>query len=147
MSMIRPKEMPAALAAAFAWSAASATALAIAEAPAADPAARTVAWPVVVTPSGLAAAQHPGGYGISADLLLTITFPASARWALGPEPLAAGGELTGGEDWADAARVTHTTPAISTVMAMIPQHQRARPVTRIRFHLRRCDLSPWTAAR
>jgi hypothetical protein len=100
-----------------------------------------------VTPSGLAAAQHPSGYGIGADLLLTITFPAPVRLALGSEPLATGGELTGGEDWADAARVAHTTPAISTVMAMIPQHQRARPVTRIRSHLRRCDLTPWTAAR
>jgi hypothetical protein len=117
--------MPAALAAAFARAAASATALAMAEALAADPAARTVAWPVAMTPSGLTAAQHPGGYGISADLLLTITFPASARLALGSKPLAAGGELTSGEDWADAARVAHTTPAISTVMAMIPQHQRA----------------------
>src|SRR5438445_1769603 len=144
MLTTRPREMPTARAAAFAWPAASATALAMAEALAADPAARTVAWPVTVRPSGLPAAQHPTGYDISAELLPAITFPAPAGLALGSEPLATGGELTGGEDWADAARVAHTTPAISTVMAMIHQHQRARPVARIRFHLRRCDLSPWT---
>lgn len=83
MLITRPREIPAALAAAFAWPAASATALAMAEALAADPAACTVAWPVTVRPNGLPAAQHQTGYDVSAELLLTITFPAPARLALG----------------------------------------------------------------
>src|SRR5260370_42704600 len=102
--MTRPREMPAALAAAFAWPAASATALAMAEALAAVPAARTVAWPVTVRPSGLSAAQHPTGYDISAELLLTVAFPVPARLAVSSEALAAGGRLTRGEGRGGAAR-------------------------------------------
>lgn len=83
MLITRPREIPAARAAALAWPAASATALAMAEALAADPAARTVAWPVTVRPNGLPAAQHQTGCDVSAELLLRITFPAPTRWALG----------------------------------------------------------------
>jgi len=55
----------------------------MAEALAAGPAARTVAWPVTVRPSGLPAAQHQTGCDVSAELLLRITFPAPTKWALG----------------------------------------------------------------